>query len=171
MKKRYLPVPFFVRYIITILFTAFVMVACKPALQGLSMSERIAISDSIRVTLQNYVADIGREGYLAEFRYLDSSENFYWVPPGRRSAISYDSVARILRAAAPLYQKVSIRWDSLAIHPLTAALGSYSGKLHSLVVSQKGDTAEFDLVETGIVIRRKSGWKLLSGHTSVVVER
>jgi hypothetical protein len=160
-----------VRDIITILFAVLVVVGCKPALQGLSMSERISISDSIRVTLENYVTDIGREGYLAEFRYLDSSENFYWVPPGRRSAISYDSVARILRAAAPLFQKVSIRWDSLAIHPLTPTLGSYSGKLHSLVVGQKGDTTEMDLLETGIVIRRKSGWKLLSGHTSVVAKR
>lgn len=134
----------------------------------MTTTEKAAIEDSIRVTLDNYYADIKKTGLTAEFKYLDHSPDFFWVPPGYSSAISYDSVATVLNQNAPLFRSVDNAWDSLRIIPLTTELATYTGRLRSTMVDASGKTSHIALVETGLLVKRKDGWKLLSGQTSVV---
>jgi hypothetical protein len=145
-----------------------VLVSCEKDHGSLTPSEKKTIIESIARILDNYYADIGREGLKAELRYLDSSNDFFWVPPGYATSISYDSVVTILTQNAPAFQSVINSWDTLRIIPINRDLATYTGRLHSTMTDTTGKVSQYNLIETGILVRRKEGWKLLSGQTSIV---
>ena len=134
----------------------------------LSPEEKETIVKEVKYTLDNYFADIKKSGVMAEFNYLDSSADFYWVPPGYSSAIDYDSVAAILRNVAPRYTHIDNSFNSIMIVPLSRDLASYTGQVRSIMTDTSGVTSSFDLVETGIVIKRRDQWKLINGQTGLI---
>ncbi len=136
--------------------------------KGPSNAEKILISDTIRKTLTNYFSDVKQSGLLAEFKYLDSLSDFFWVPPGYSSAINFDSVAHILRRNATLYKSIENRFDDLKIIVLSKRIVTYTARIHSKSFDYSGKTFEMDLIETGILIKRPSGWKLQCGQTSIL---
>ena len=146
------------------LSTILLLVACRHS----SLTERDKIIRDVRATLENYHRDIKRAGLKAEFDYLDNSEHFSWTPPGYTFAIPYDSVATILNMNAGKFASVDNSFDTLRITPLSDELASYTGRLSSRVTDTSGITAIVSLVETGLMIKRPDGWKLLNGHTSIL---
>src|SRR5215210_6739411 len=98
--------------------------SCRPS-TSLSDKGRKAISDTVRQTLNNYYADIKKEGLSAELHYLDSSSEFFWVPPGYSSSLSFDSVSSILKKNAPLYKSINNTWETLQVNSLTPELANY----------------------------------------------
>jgi hypothetical protein len=148
----------------------FLSFSCKNTTPSLSAAEKKTVSDSVRNTLLRYNEAVKRTGLTAEFDYLDSSDDFYWVPPGFNGPISYDSVAILLRQNAQAFISIDNSWLRLDIRPLTNELASYTGKIKSIMKEKQGKESTTYLLETGIVIKRKNGWKLLSGQTMVVDE-
>jgi hypothetical protein len=142
--------------------------ACRPRELFLSKDEKENLAEIIRETLNDYHRDVKERGLTAEFKYLDSSDDFFWVPPGYTTAISYDSVANLLKQVAPLLKSVHNSWDTLTIIPLSTGLAMYTGRLHSITTNASGKRFESVLIETGVLIKRKDGWKLLSGQTSII---
>jgi len=134
----------------------------------LTTDEQKAIVESIQQTMNNYYKDIRTSGLTAEFKYLDNSSDFFWVPPGYSSAISYDSVAAILKQSAPLYKSIDNSFDTLRIIPLSKELAAYTARLNSIMTDTTGKISKFSLVETGLLIKRQDGWKLLNGQTSIL---
>jgi len=121
--------------------------------------------------LREYCADIKANGLPAEFKYLDESMEFFWVPPGYSSWLSYDSVAAILKQRAPANRSVDNQWETLRIDPLTHEYATYTGKLRGTMIDTAGSIVKYTLLETGVVVKRKEGWKLLRGHSSVLQEK
>ena len=143
------------------------LMSCRESSQ-LTDSQKASVLSDVRSMLRNYTDDIRSKGLLAEFAYLDSSADFFWVPPGFSSALSFDTVAWMIKSNALLYQSVENSWDTIRITPLTPELASYTGRLSSIMIANSGKVTRVSLVETGLVIRRKSGWKLLCGQTALV---
>ena len=85
-----------------------------------------------------------------------------------RTQISYDSMAAVLTLNAPKFVSVENTLDTLRIIPLTTALATYTAKLRSVMRDTAGNVSSVNLIETGVVIKRKDGWKLLSGQTSLL---
>lgn len=150
-----------------IVLLSIAVVTCKPD-APLTGSERDMIRKEVTKTLHDYLADVHRLGLTAELKYLDHSSDFYWVPPGYASPISYDSVASVLRQSAPMLRSVYNTWDTLRITVHTRSHAGYTGRLHSVIIDSSGNVSENTLIETGFLIRRESGWKLLNGQTSFV---
>jgi len=144
----------------------FSILSCSQSLP-LTESEKKIIIEDISQTLSNYYNDIRKSGLNAEFKYLDSSSDFFWVPPGYSNAISYDSVAIILKQSAPKYRYIDNKFVSLQIIPLTKELATYTGSLQSAMTDTSGNVLTISLIETGVIIKRQEGWKLLSGQTSI----
>jgi hypothetical protein len=145
------------------------LISCtKPAV--FSSEEAEAIRYTVSETLRNYYQDVAREGLLAEFKYLDHSSDFFWVPPGFDSAISYDSVATILRQNAGKYKSINNSFSTLKIIPLSKDIALYTGRLRSVMIDTSGASLEADLLESGTLIRRLDGWKLLAGQTTLVTK-
>ena len=135
---------------------------------NLTDTEKEAVTRNVRQMLDNYFADIKTDGLTAEFKYLDQSPEFFWVPPGFSSPLSYDSVRTILTMTARAYESIDFKWDALRIYPLGNELANYTGRVKGTMVDTAGTSTQVGLIETGIIIKRDDGWKLLSGQSSVL---
>ena len=128
------------------------------------------IDQEVRLMFDNYHKDIAKGGLLTEFKYLDNSEDFFWVPPGYYSPLSYDSVRLILIENDKALEALNFRWDTLRIIPLSNNLASYTG----IVVGETQDTTGMiypvSIIESGTVIRRTDGWKLLCGQSANTID-
>lgn len=131
-------------------------------------SEKAKIIAEVRSTLDQYYNDIRKSGLTAEFQYLDNTKEFYWTPPGYPQSISYDSVAAILSQNSSKYKLIDNSFDTLRIIPLNEEYATYTGRLRSTMTDTAGIVTTFSLVETGVLVKRKDRWKLLSGQTSIV---
>lgn len=126
------------------------------------------VQKEIRSTIDNYYNDIRKEGLLAELKYLDSSKQFFWVPPGYLNYAGYDSIAAAIRRNAAFLKSVDNRYDSLLIVPLTKDHAQFVMRTVSTTVDATGDTVKTAFIESGVMVKRKDGWKFLSGQTSVL---
>ena len=149
------------------IFTLLIIASCHQT-PALTENEKATIIVEVKQTLDNYYSDIKEDGLTAEFKYLDHSSDFFWVPPGYTSAISYDSVSTVLKQNAPLFSLVDNSFDSLRIIPLSIDLATYTGRLRSVMTDTSHKTISFSLLETGVLIKRNDGWKLLHGQTCML---
>ena len=152
----------------TLALLAVLTIASCQQPSSLTQTEKARIVGEVRQALDNYCTAVRRSGLTAEFQYLDNSSEFYWTPPGYTMAISYDSVAAILNRNARNFKSVVNSFDTLRVTPLSEEYATYTGRLTSRMTDTLGQTTTFTLVETGIVVRREEGWKLLSGQTSIL---
>lgn len=145
-----------------------VLAGCKGEQSKLSNTEALKVESEVRLLFDNYFEAIRKAGMKAEFQYLDRSADFFWVPPGYKNPISYDSVAAVLTLNAPLFVSVDNTFDTLRIIPLTTSLATYTAKVRSVMKDTSGNVSSLHFIETGVVIKRSDGWKLLSGQTSLL---
>ena len=105
--------------------------------EKLTEVEKEHVVSEIAMMFDNYHNDIRKEGLTAEFKYLDQSPDFFWVPPGYNSALTYDSVRSILVNNAKLFNEVIFAWDTLQIFPLTREIANYSGIVEGSMTDQE----------------------------------
>ncbi len=119
-------------------------------------------------TLLEMNADIKQFGFPAEMNYLDTSKDFFWLPPGYVTPINFDTVFQILGRNSMIYSSVDNSFDSLFVRPINSELASYYARIHSVMKKISGETLEVRMNEVGTMIKRKDGWKLLNGHTVIL---
>ncbi|NIR51650.1 hypothetical protein GWO43_24000 [candidate division KSB1 bacterium] len=144
--------------------------ACQQP-DNLTEAEKEEIRNDVRRMLTDYFKDINENGLMAEFKYLDNSSDFLWVPPGYSTWLSFDSVSAVLEKNESLYSSVENTWDIIRIDPLTHQYATYTGTLHGTWIDTTGKATNVSLIETGIVVKRKDGWKLLRGQTAALPEQ
>lgn len=115
-----------------------------------------------------YDDSVRKNGIDGEFFFLDNSEQFYWVPPGYKYALHYDSIAKILHEYAPNFKYINNTWDTLHIMALSDKYASFNGIINSYSITVDNDTTTSKLSETGLVIKRGEHWKFLSGQTVII---
>ena len=125
-------------------------------------------TEEIYQMLNAYHRDIGDEGLTAEFKYLDKSSDFFWVPPGYNTALSYDSVKNILEANSKAFRSIEFHWDTVQIFPLTNEIANYFGIVSGLMIDTSGVKSTVSIIESGTIIKREDGWKLLSGQSRLL---
>ena len=148
-------------------FIAIVLLASCGNRTPLTKAEQRQVAAEVEQMLKNYSEDIKKEGFLAEFKYLDSSADFYWIPPGYSDSIAYDSVAALLKRSAPGFQSINNVYDSLEILPISNTSAMYTATVHSTKTDTSGKTTSHKLFENAMVIKRNDGWKLLCGKTTI----
>ena len=134
----------------------------------LNESEKELIINDVIEMFGNYHNDIRQDGLTAEFKYLDQSTDFFWVPPGYKSALSYDSVRQILEINAKSFQAIEFNWDTLQVFPLSDKIANYSGIVKGSMIDTSGIKSSVIIIESGTVIKRSDGWKLLSGQSAIL---
>jgi hypothetical protein len=132
--------------------------------------DKAQVISQVKQMLDQYHHDIGENGLTAEFKYLDQSEDFFWVPPGYQSALSFDSVKTILENNAGMFSHIEFTWDTLQIFPLTTEIATYAGIVIGKMTDTSGIINNIKMIESGTLILRKDGWKLLSGQTATMTE-
>ena len=158
-----------IRIIYTILFLALLTCCAEP--KKLSSNNKENIDNEVRDMFDQYHEAIAKKGLLGEFDYLDDSEDFYWVPPEVTSALNYDSVKTILEANAKGFQKIRFHWDTLIVFPLSKTIANYSGIVKGIMTDTAGVDFPVAIIESGTVIKRDDGWKLLSGQSATLNQK
>lgn len=130
-----------------------------------SDEDKTRIVHEVTQMLHDYQKAVAASGLTAEFDYLDSSSDFFWTPPGYSGPINYDSVAKILTQNAPLFKSIESTYKTLRVVPLSKRIATYSALINTTMTDTSGKAMQFTLVETGVVIKREKGWKLVSGQT------
>ncbi|MCH8872622.1 hypothetical protein IH824_07605 [candidate division KSB1 bacterium] len=143
------------------------LTSCSQA-DKLNESEKELIINDVIEMFGNYHNDIRKDGLTAEFKYLDQSTDFFWVPPGYKSALSYDSVRQILEINAKSFQAIEFNWDTLQVFPLSDKIANYSGIVKGSMIDTSGIKSSVIIIESGTVIKRSDGWKLLSGQSAIL---
>jgi hypothetical protein len=133
----------------------------------LSEEEKGNIVMDVKDVLDNFNADTKASGITSEFRYLDNSKDFHWMPPGCQAPISYDSCVNMMKKSEGTYKQIENSFESLSIEALSADTASYVGKIKSMMTDTTGNITTIYLNEKGKLIKRKDGWKLLSGETTI----
>jgi hypothetical protein len=133
----------------------------------LSDEEKGNIVMDVKEVLDNFNADVKAGGLTSEFKYLDNSKDFKWIPPGYQTSISYDSATSMMKRSSGTYKEINNSFENLTINALSADTASYTGKIKSMMTDTMGNIMTIYLNEKGKLIRRKDGWKLLSGETTI----
>ncbi len=153
--------------LIFVLLSFILFMSCREHKQ--TEDQKKEITSEIKMMMNNYYNDIKSSGLLAEFKYLDSSKDFSWTPPGFSGTISF--VAHLLRSNAVAFKVIKNSWHSLEIQVLSDKQASYNGIITSTVTDTSEKITHTILFEKGIVIKRKDGWKLLSGKTIILPQK
>jgi len=149
------------------LITLIILFACNEINTTNKFNKKTVILE-IDQMFEDYYKDISIHGLKGEFKYLDDSSDFYWVPPGYESAISYDSVITILKANADNFRIVEYRWDTLQIFPFSNTIANYTGIVNGYMVDTTGVISKMLIIESGTLIKREDGWKLLNGQSALI---
>lgn len=155
----------------SIIYTIIVilLLACEGSVSKKDWSSDKVEQDATKM-LYEYHAAIAKDGLTAEFRYLDNSENFFWVPPGYSSKLNYDSVQKILVENALAFTSIDLKWDALEVFPISEEIATYSGIVLGQMTDTSGQISETAIIESGTLIKRKDGWKVLSGQSAVLAD-
>ena len=141
------------------------LISCDSSQQHDNQLDKDQIANEVKEMLHLYHEDMNNEGLLSEFKHLDNSDEFFWVPPGYLSSIDYDSVKTVIEGAAPGLSSVNYSWSSLKIFPLHQDIASFTGIVSGMIIDTSGTQTDVTLIESGTVIRRDDGWKLLNGQS------
>jgi len=143
------------------------LLACGRSVEFTEANKK-EVEIEVNEMLDDYLKAMKDEGLLSEFRYLDNSPDFFWVPPGFNSPLSYDSVRTIIEQNAKAIKTVEYKHDSLLIIPLSPTIANYSAILSGHVTDTSGVSIPVRLIESGVAIKREEGWKLLSGQSALL---
>lgn len=146
-----------------IILTTVLLTSCLKE-QSKSFDKQEIISE-IQTMFENYHEAIKQDGLTAEFDYLDSSDDFFWVPPGYKSALKNDSIKAILLQNNKSIQSISFDFETLEIFPLSEKIANYSGIVKGIMIDTSNLTSNFKIIESGTLIKRTDGWKLLNGQS------
>ena len=131
-------------------------------------SEQVQAKEDATAMMQRYHVAMEEGGLMAEFEFLDESPEFFWIPPGYNSALKYDSVKEILTRNAPSISAIHIEWEDLEVIPINDQTATFHGIVISTMTDTAGQTSTVRMLESGTLIRRTEGWKLLSGQTRLL---
>lgn len=128
--------------------------------------------DKVRLEATNMLYEyhnaIENGGLTAEFQFLDHSADFFWVPPGYTSKLSYDSVYNILTANDKALSSIVLQWDTLEVFPLSNEIATFTGRVTGRMKDTAGQISRTAIIESGTLIKRTDGWKLLSGQSALL---
>lgn len=126
------------------------------------------VQKEVQQMLESYHRDMSDSGLMAEFKYLDNSDDFFWNPPGYDSTLNYSEVRAEITKNSKIFKQVNYQWKSLRIYPLTATHANFSGIVKGEMTVNSGAGIKVEMLESGTVIKRNDGWKILSGQTALL---
>ncbi len=133
--------------------------------ETLSKEYKETISLEIKQMFDSFHKDITKNGLMSEFKYLDTSSDFFWVPPGYKKTLDYNTVKSILTRNSKTVNFIEFSWESIKIVPLTNEIANYSGIVKCVQVDTNHNSKTFRIIESGTLIKREDGWKFLNGQS------
>lgn len=122
----------------------------------------------IRSFLHAYHDAVNHYGVKAELNFFDSSEQFFWIPPGYAEALNFDSVKSILLIADDAIRQTNFEWESLHVQFVEDNVASFNGVVKGTITDTSNLTININQIKSGLLIKRKDGWKILNGQSTTL---
>lgn len=155
------------RSILLFIILLFFFSSCKTANEE-EVFDISTIKNEIVEMFHGYHQAVAEKGLTGEFSYLDHTSDYFWVPPGYNSAIGYDSTEAILKTNAQQFDSVLFSWETLQVFPLSKTYATYTGIVSSTMRDTSGQVNQSRIIESGTLVKRTDGWKLLSGQSRLL---
>ena len=117
-------------------------------------------------TFQGYVKDINEKNTASMTQYFSEAPSFFWVEEGRKVYANKTELIENLKGFTSQIEQVSmtIKDQEVVLHGTTYASlfasYSYQAQLSS------GPLLQMEGAMTIFLVKEKSGWKFLNGHSS-----
>lgn len=132
-------------------------------------SNHVKTSEDDLITFLNTYHDaMNQYGLKTEFEFIDSTSHFFWIPPGYASALSFDSVKKVLIQTDETIRSIRLKWKNLKIESQESNWANFHGVVEGQIVDTSGLIIIINQIESGVLIKRKDGWKILSGQTTAL---
>ena len=131
----------------------------------LTQSQRAAIRDSVTQLKYRVWDEVRAKHFEGTLNCFDDSPEFFWVFTPDTTIILHDVFVAMLKGAFQDYRSIDVVWDRIHVEPLTNQYAVYTGKYHVTYIDTSGKVFKAIGVETGIVVHRPTGWKILNGQT------
>lgn len=154
-----------------LIITLFFACTLKQEPQKNKALDKQKVTKEAEQMLKSYFDDMNSRGLLSEFKYLDTSDDFFWVPPGMNKHLTFDEAKTIIEANAEHMQNMNNEWQTLEIHPLSNEIATYTGVLKAKYTDPNDSTYtehNYKLIESGVLIKRQDGWKILCGQSAEI---
>ncbi len=88
------------------------------------------------------------------------------MPPNYNSPQSYNQVKNVLIENDKAITSIEFKFDTIQVYPLSDSIANYTGIISGKMVDTASTlSTTFKIIESGTLIKRKSGWKLLNGQS------
>lgn len=149
------------------LIAVFCLFSCQQVDKNFTDEDKKQVEVEVNEMFAAYNKAVNEQGIVGELPYLDSSAEFFWVPPGYDGPINYAEVVSHAQQATAKFKRVKVAWQDLKIYPKTKDLAVYTGTLEFNTEDTAGITSHAILLETGVIVKHTDGWKLQSGQTAL----
>jgi hypothetical protein len=128
--------------------------------------DKEAVKEEVLLMFQDYYQKMSENGAKSGIEFLDNSPDFFWAPPGFNIALSYDSTFSLIWNNPEI--RYEYQWDTVQVFPISQNLASFTGILRQTGSDSTGNETVFLILESGSVIKRSDGWKLLNGQSRII---
>lgn len=132
----------------------------------LSDAHRIAIADSVRLTLDNFVRAVGAMDPEAIATYYADDPDMRWIEDGEVAYRSPREVAEAIRQLSQTMSATSLTYDGTEIVPVAPGVAVVVTGFAQQFTTLGGETGGFAGAITAVMVNRGGLWLFLSGHTS-----
>jgi hypothetical protein len=142
--------------------------ACKSDKHPLTAQDSIAVTDSVKLLVNNISQNLGIKGPVIWLDYFDNSPQFFMAADGQLSFTNYQSAKAFIRdTLVKNMSKIMLKWNGLRVDPLTRQFAAIGSNFHEDITLTNRQVLSFDGYFTGIAILTPQGWKLKNAHWSM----
>lgn len=139
-----------------------------PAPIQLTDAHRIAISDSIRVTMSAFTQAIESMDAEAISSFYSDRPDMRWIEDGEIVYRSRREVAAAIRATNATMAASSVTYDGAEVIPVAPGVAVLVTGFAQQFTTHEGETGGFAGAITAVMVHEGDRWHFLSGHTSSV---
>ncbi len=141
---------------------------CGPGLRSESFdaARQAAISDSVRATLDAFVATIEAGDWEALGDFYADDARFRWMEDGRVMYDSRQAVVQSLVEVGGSFTHGTLEYTDLDVTPLAPGVAAFTSHFKQTLIGANGGGFSFSGVIGATLVHAPEGWKFLLGHTS-----
>lgn len=152
-----------------LLLAGFALVAaCSSPGPALTAAHRAAIVDSVRGMLTAWQEAFNARDFARAAAYYSNDPEFRWFENGELKFRSGREIGDTMRANAPGFRSLALSLITPEITPLAPGVALVTTNFAEKITDTTGQMTGFAGAISMTLVHADSGWKFLSGHSSLV---
>ncbi|MGH7583533.1 MAG: nuclear transport factor 2 family protein [Gemmatimonadales bacterium] len=148
---------------------ALALAGCATRSTALSPPRRAAIADSVRTMLAAWRDAFNARDFARASSFYSDSSDFRWFENGDLKFHSAAQLRDTMLAEAATFRSLNMSLGDADVTPLAPGVAAVTATFTEMVADTAGQTMGFAGAVTATVIDEATGWRFLTGHTSMLL--